>query len=178
METLELTSVLGGDTLSVGVPLLMEVMEEGMGGGGFPRDFTDREQRLKANFERHRGYWTPTWHFILRNSPRFMEAYTDYTSLPYRDNNNTLDPKVKLLIYIAIDCSTTHLYKPGLKHHIREALEYGASQDEVLEVFELATLMGVQRYVLVPVIHLLSNMLIASFLAVCLSEHTPSKKSL
>ena len=50
---------------------------------------------------------------------------------------------MKELVYCAIDCATTHLYVPGLKLHIRNAIRYGASAAEVMEVFELAALMGV-----------------------------------
>jgi alkylhydroperoxidase/carboxymuconolactone decarboxylase family protein YurZ len=45
-------------------------------------------------------------------------------------------------VYIAIDCATTQLYVPGLKLHIRNAVKLGATPEEVMEVFELASLMG------------------------------------
>jgi len=47
-------------------------------------------------------------------------------------------------VYIAIDCATTHLYVPGLKLHIRNAVRLGATPEEATEIFELASLMGVQ----------------------------------
>ncbi len=50
---------------------------------------------------------------------------------------------MKEFVYCAIDCATTHLYVPGLKLHIRNAIRYGATAEEVMEVFELASLMGV-----------------------------------
>jgi alkylhydroperoxidase/carboxymuconolactone decarboxylase family protein YurZ len=52
-------------------------------------------------------------------------------------------PKVKEFVYIAIDCATTHLYVLGLKLRIRNAERLGATPEEVMEVFELASLMGV-----------------------------------
>lgn len=45
-----------------------------------------------------------------------------------------LGAKVKEFVYIAIDCATTHLYVPGLKLHIRNAVRLGASREEVMEV--------------------------------------------
>ena len=54
-----------------------------------------------------------------------------------------LSPKVKEFVYIAIDCATTHLYVPDLKLHIRNAVRLGATPEEAMEVFELASLMGV-----------------------------------
>lgn len=47
-------------------------------------------------------------------------------------------------MYVAIDCSTTHLFQPGLKIHIQNAIKLGASEHEIMEVFELAALMGIQ----------------------------------
>jgi alkylhydroperoxidase/carboxymuconolactone decarboxylase family protein YurZ len=53
-----------------------------------------------------------------------------------------LSLKAKELVYIAIDCATTQLYVPGLKLHIRNAVKLGAAPEEVMEVFEPASLMG------------------------------------
>ena len=50
-----------------------------------------------------------------------------------------LEPKVKELIYTAFDASATHMYVPGLRQHIENALGYGATPAEVMEVFELAS---------------------------------------
>ena len=54
-----------------------------------------------------------------------------------------LEPKVKELIYTAFDVSATHLYTPGLRLHIRNAIGYGATRDEILEVIELASVIGI-----------------------------------
>ena len=42
-----------------------------------------------------------------------------------------------------IDSSTTHMYEPGLRIHIRNALKYGATRDEIMEVFQLTSVLGV-----------------------------------
>ena len=54
-----------------------------------------------------------------------------------------LEPKVKELIYTAFDASATHMYVPGLRQHIENALAYGATPAEVMEVFELASAIGI-----------------------------------
>jgi alkylhydroperoxidase/carboxymuconolactone decarboxylase family protein YurZ len=60
---------------------------------------------------------------------------------------------VKELIYVAIDASTTHLYEPGVRQHIRNALGYGASKEEVMEVLELVSVLGIHACTLgVPVL--------------------------
>ena len=53
-----------------------------------------------------------------------------------------LEPKVKELVYCAFDAGSTHLYKPGLKLHMRSALGYGATAQEIMEVLEICTLLG------------------------------------
>lgn len=146
IETLELASVLGVHSVTVGVPLLQEVLAER--GEHLAADLDEKQQALKDNFVRQRGYWADTWDPVLRLSPAFFEAYTGFSSVPFQPGHSVLEPKVKELVYCAIDCATTHLFGPGLKIHIRNALEKGASSDEVMEVFELAALMGAQTVLL------------------------------
>lgn len=142
IETLELSSVLGVHAVTVGVPLLVEVLAEQ--GTTLPQDLDEGAQKLKSNFERQRGYWADTWDPVLRLSPGFFEAYTEYSSVPFQEGHSHLDAKTKELVYCAIDCATTHLFASGLKIHIRNALQKGATAEEVMEVFELAALMGSQ----------------------------------
>ncbi|KAK5117843.1 hypothetical protein LTR85_008617 [Meristemomyces frigidus] len=143
MEVLELTSVLGVHAVNVGVPLLQEVLAE-KGNAVATDSLSERQEQLKSNFQGQRGYWSSTWDPVLSLSPDFFEAYTEFSSVPFQAGHSTLDAKTKELIYCAIDCATTHLYAPGLKLHIRNAIEHGALVEEVMEVFELAALMGVQ----------------------------------
>ena len=64
-----------------------------------------------------------------------------------------MPPKIKELIYIAIDSSTTHLYEPGLGQHIKNALKYGATKEEIMEVFELTSVLGIHTITMgVPVL--------------------------
>jgi alkylhydroperoxidase/carboxymuconolactone decarboxylase family protein YurZ len=77
---------------------------------------------------------------MLILDPDFFEAYTHFSSVPWV--KGTLGPKVKEFIYTAFDVAATHLYVSGLRQHIRNALAYGATKEEVLEVIELASLLG------------------------------------
>jgi alkylhydroperoxidase/carboxymuconolactone decarboxylase family protein YurZ len=52
------------------------------------------------------------------------------------------------LIYTAFDASATHMYQPGLRQHIRNALALGATGPEIMEVLELASGIGVEAMVL------------------------------
>jgi alkylhydroperoxidase/carboxymuconolactone decarboxylase family protein YurZ len=54
-----------------------------------------------------------------------------------------LPAKVKEFVYIAIDAATTHIYKPGLRIHIRNAMNHGATKEEILEIFQLISTIGI-----------------------------------
>ncbi|CAK3784075.1 gamma-carboxymuconolactone decarboxylase like [Lecanosticta acicola] len=149
IETLEMASVLGVHSVTVGVELLQEVLaEKGQTLSAEDRDLSPRQQALKDNFVRQRGYWSGTWSPVLQLSPEFFAAYTEYSSVPFQEGHSFLESYVKELVYCAIDCATTHLFAPGLKIHIRNAIEKGASAEQVLEVFELAALMGAKTVVM------------------------------
>ncbi|MFC6744616.1 carboxymuconolactone decarboxylase family protein [Methylobacterium persicinum] len=53
-----------------------------------------------------------------------------------------LEPKMKEFVYCAFDAAATHLYVPGLKLHMRNALGYGATREELMEVLEIVSLIG------------------------------------
>jgi alkylhydroperoxidase/carboxymuconolactone decarboxylase family protein YurZ len=140
MEVLELTSVLGIHTCTLGVPALLEELAAA-GQGVAPRALTPQQERLKQEFQSTRGYWNEFWDGLLLLAPDFFEAYLQFSSVPWRQGS--LEPKIKELIYIAIDAATTHLYEPGLRQHIRNALGYGATAAEIMEVLELTSVLGI-----------------------------------
>ncbi len=140
MEVLELISTIGIHTSNVGVPVLLEVLEEeGLRAGPGPLD--ERRRALKEAFEKNRGYWHPTWEGLLELDPDLFEAYVEFSSVPWR--TGVLSPKVKEFMYCAFDASSTHLYVPGLKLHMRNALRYGATADELMELLEIVSTTGI-----------------------------------
>jgi alkylhydroperoxidase/carboxymuconolactone decarboxylase family protein YurZ len=137
LEVFELVSAVGIHSLIDGVPVLVEE-------GGEPPapDAAEREAQdaAKADFRERRGYWSEIWESVLALDREFFEAYTDFSGHPYQEG--PLDPKVKEFVYVAMDVSTTHLYAPGLRVHIRNALAYGATHAEVMAVIEHACGLG------------------------------------
>ncbi|MFT4468868.1 carboxymuconolactone decarboxylase family protein [Arthrobacter sulfonylureivorans] len=141
MEVIELTSTLGIHAMNIGVPLLVEVLEEaGLRDG--PEPLTEYQEELKARFTMNRGYWHSFWDEMLELDPEIFEAYTDFSSVPWE--TGTLEPKVKEFIYVAFDAAATHLYVKGWKLHMKNAIGYGATKEELLEVMEIASVMGMQ----------------------------------
>ncbi|MBX3194480.1 MAG: carboxymuconolactone decarboxylase family protein [Microbacteriaceae bacterium] len=141
MEVLECTATLSIHAMNVGVPVLVEVLAE-KGIRTEPAPLDAEQERIKADFTRQRGYWNPTWDEMLELTPELFEAYTAFSSHPWL--HGTLGPKLREFIYIAFDTSSTHLYKVGLKLHIENALGYGATPQEILEIMEIAAVIGMQ----------------------------------
>lgn len=105
-------------------------------------ELSERQKQLKEKFITERGYWSEgLWDVVLRFDPDFFEAYLNFSAVPWK--KGVLPPKIKELIYTAIDASTTHLYEPGLRQHISNALKYGATKEEIMEVFELVSVLGI-----------------------------------
>jgi alkylhydroperoxidase/carboxymuconolactone decarboxylase family protein YurZ len=142
MEVLMMSSVLGVHAITQSLPLLISVMKEA---GRDPKigeaPLAAAEAALKDEFIKTRGYWAPIFDALLHFSPAFFKAYTDFSSVPWR--HGTLEPKIRELVYIAIDASTTHLYGPGTRVHMANALRQGATPAEIMEVLMLISALGV-----------------------------------
>ncbi|KAI1084510.1 AhpD-like protein [Whalleya microplaca] len=162
LEVIELTSTLGIHACNIGVPLLVEVLkEDGKFGEEITKPYDENQERLKKEFTEKRGYWHGFWEDFLRLDPEFFEAYLEFSSVPWvkdvdgshQRRKGILEPKMKELVYCAFDAAATHLYVPGLKLHMRNALGYGATPQEILEVLEIATQLSLHTvHVAAPII--------------------------
>ncbi|MCP5083769.1 MAG: carboxymuconolactone decarboxylase family protein [Alphaproteobacteria bacterium] len=88
-----------------------------------------------------KGDWNPIWSQLEELDPDFLEAYLAFRSVPHREG--PLPQKYKELIMIAINAATTHLYAPGVRRHMQNAIKAGASKEEILETIQLTTVMGI-----------------------------------
>jgi alkylhydroperoxidase/carboxymuconolactone decarboxylase family protein YurZ len=57
--------------------------------------------------------------------------------------SGALDAKTIEFIAIAVDASCTHMYGPGVRRHIRKALELGATQEEIAAVLQCVSVLGI-----------------------------------
>lgn len=69
------------------------------------------QQKVKDEFIRKRGYWASFWDGMLAISPEFIENFTEFASIPQK--TGTLGPKVRELVYIAIDASARTCTSPA-----------------------------------------------------------------
>jgi alkylhydroperoxidase/carboxymuconolactone decarboxylase family protein YurZ len=81
------------------------------------------EQKVYPHTEEHKakGDWNPLWEQFRDLDPDFLEAYLAFRSVP--QSQGPLEQKYKELILIAINAATTHLYGPGVRRHIQNALK-------------------------------------------------------
>lgn len=100
----------------------------------------------KKEFIKTRGFWLEAREPVSRLMPDYYLGLSELSIATAR--HGALSPKERELIYIAIDCSVTHTYEPGLANHIRQALKHGATRAEILTVYQLAGVMGMEGYFL------------------------------
>ena len=87
------------------------------------------------------GEWNPSWDPFYELDPAWTEAFMAMGTKPML--SGVLDPKVIEFIAIAVDASCTHMYAPGVRRHIRKALELGATQQEITAVLQLTSVLGI-----------------------------------
>lgn len=144
MGVLQIVSLLGGHTISAGVPILVEELQkagvsiDGSGAGG--RAGFD-SSALKARFLAASGYWDDCCESLCQLSPAYMNAYCSY--IETARGTSALDPKAQEFILLSVSAATTHLHEPGMRLHVRRAIEFGATPAELMEVLQLSSALGI-----------------------------------
>lgn len=100
-----------------------------------------RRDGIRADFERRRGYWAADWQMLLDLDPDFLAAYTDMSA--YAIEHGHLEPRLRELIYVATCASVSHQHPIGIRQHGRNALDLGATPEQLLAVMELVSTLGI-----------------------------------
>ena len=87
------------------------------------------------------GQFNPAWKEMAELDPAWLEKFLDMGLKPIA--SGVLDPKTVEFLAIAVDASCTHLYAPGVRRHIRKALELGATKEEIMAVLECVAVLGI-----------------------------------
>ena len=103
------------------------------------QDETD-ETDLEATPGHASGNWNPSWEPFAKLDPSWTEKVIAMAIAP--TVSGALDTKTIELIRIALDASSPHLYAPGVRRHVRRALQAGATKQEITAVLQLASLQG------------------------------------
>jgi alkylhydroperoxidase/carboxymuconolactone decarboxylase family protein YurZ len=123
---------------SLGVPILLEEMKAaGVTAAGGPKPATPACDAMKEI-----GQWNTAWDPFYELSPLWIEEFLAFGVGLYKGGLFT--PRFVELISIAFDASITHMYPPGVRRHIKGALDAGATPEEVMTVLQLCVSMGLQ----------------------------------
>jgi alkylhydroperoxidase/carboxymuconolactone decarboxylase family protein YurZ len=138
LMVLKMASLLSIHSCSLGAPLLLE---EANAAGAQPKPkasvATPACDKMRAM-----GQWNSAWDPFFALDPAWTDEFMATGVGVYAAG--VLPAKEVELLSIAFDVSYTHMYAPGTRRHIRNALEAGATVEEIMEIFKLCVVQGVQ----------------------------------
>ena len=105
---------------------------------------TDAQHAAAAPFCDHLrqiGEWNSNWEPFYELDPVWTEKFMSMALAPMIAG--VLDAKTIEFLAIAVDASCTHMYAPGVRRHIRKALELGATKEEITAVLQLTSVLGI-----------------------------------
>ena len=88
------------------------------------------------------GQWNSAWDPFYQLDPVWTDEFMATGTGIY--GSGVMSAKETELLSIALDASYTHMYAPGTRRHIHNALEAGATMEEIMEVLKLCVVQGVQ----------------------------------
>ena len=94
-----------------------------------------------CNQLRAAGEWNPNWEPFYELDPAWTEKFVSMGLVPML--SGVLGAKTIEFIAIAVDASCTHMYAPGVRRHIRKALELGATKEEITAVLQCVSVLGI-----------------------------------
>lgn len=135
---LKCATVMALHSCSLGAPILFEEAKKaGLQPAPKPPTATPACDKMKAV-----GQWNVAWDPFFSLDPKWTDELMATGILIYA--SGVLPPKEIELLSIAFDASFTHMYVPGTRRHIENALKAGATMEEIMEVFKLCVAQGVQ----------------------------------
>src|SRR5215831_2464393 len=135
---LKCASVMSIHSCSLGAPILLE---EAKAAGKQPAPktavATPACDKMKAI-----GQWNTAWDPFYQLDPIWTDEFMGTDAGIY--GSGVMSAKDTELLSIAFDASYTHMYAPGTRRHIHNALQAGATMEEIIEVLKLCVVQGVQ----------------------------------
>lgn len=103
----------------------------------------EQEERSKELIERmtiKRGFSRLWRNLLAARDPEYAELYHK-AAMHAIHERKALPHKFKEIILVCLDAVT--FYQEGFRIHLRNALEAGATEDEILEALEVCSLLGI-----------------------------------
>lgn len=138
LTILKMASVMSIHSCSLGAPILLE---EAKAASASP---TKKRPASTPACDKMRavGQWNVAWDPFFELDPQWTDEFMATGVGIY--GSNVFTPKEVELLSIAFDASYTHMYAPGTRRHIQNALKAGATMEEIMEVLKLCVVQGVQ----------------------------------
>jgi alkylhydroperoxidase/carboxymuconolactone decarboxylase family protein YurZ len=143
ITVLHLTTLMACHSMSVGGTILYEVLLE-RGEAASNDALTSEQQEAVRHYEEDgpsRRTISDRLRTIMLTDTLHFSKMQSYISEAY-GATDAISVKFAHLICLAFDVAPTHLFEAGIRIHIREALDHGATTAEIYEVFQLASLRG------------------------------------
>ncbi len=135
---LKCASVMSIHSCSLGAPILLEeARAAGVQPAPKPKAATPAVDKMKAI-----GQWNTAWDPFYELNPIWTDQFMATGAGIY--GSGVMPAKEIELLSIAFDASYTHMYAPGTRRHIHNALQAGATMEEIMEVLKLCVAQGVQ----------------------------------
>ncbi|MFO0860147.1 MAG: carboxymuconolactone decarboxylase family protein [Phycisphaerales bacterium] len=138
LHVIKCAAVMSIHSCSLGAPILLEEAraagKQAAAKSGVPTPACDQMKSM--------GQWNTAWDPFIQLDPQWTDQFMATGAGIY--GSGILPPKEMELLSIAFDASFTHMYSPGTRRHIQNALKAGASMEEVMEVLKLCVVQGVQ----------------------------------
>lgn len=135
---LKCASVMSIHSCSLGAPILLEEAKAaGKQLASKTVGVTPACDKMKAM-----GQWNVTWDSFYQLDPIWTDEFMATGAGIY--GSGIMSAKETELLSIAFDASYTHMYAPGTRRHIHNALQAGATIEEIMEVLKLCVVQGVQ----------------------------------
>lgn len=135
---LKCASVMSINSCSLGAPILLEEAKAaGKQPAPKPPAPTPACDKMKDI-----GQWNTAWDPFYQLDPVWTDAFMATGAGIY--GSGVMPAKETELLSIAFDASYTHMYAPGTRRHIHNALQAGATMEEIMEVLKLCVAQGVQ----------------------------------
>jgi len=131
-------SVMSIHSCSLGAPILLEEAKAaGAQPAPKPNSPTPAVDKMKAI-----GQWNDTWNPFFELDSVWTDQFMATGAGIY--GSGVMPAKETELLSVAFDASYTHMYAPGTRRHIKNALAAGATMEEIMEVLKLCVVQGVQ----------------------------------
>ena len=135
---LKCAAVMSIHSCSLGAPILLEEAKAaGRSAAPAPAVATPAVDAMKRI-----GQWNVAWDPFFALDPAWTDEFMATGAGIY--GSGVVSAKDTELISIAFDASFTHMYAPGTRRHIHNALQAGATIEEIFEVLKLCVAQGAQ----------------------------------